>query len=86
MNQQEATALLHDTLSGYRRLPYRTLSARVGSEEHLQATGASGTEYQVEVQYFWDRREGGPVRVACYIDILTTAAGERLCRCASRSS
>ena len=63
MNEQEATDLLRSTLATYRRVSYESLRERLGKGEHLQITGASGAEYQIEVQFFWDGASGGPIRV-----------------------
>jgi hypothetical protein len=56
LDNLEAMELLHNVLTGYRRQSHQALSAHIGQEECLQVTGASGTEYQIEVQFFRDGR------------------------------
>ena len=68
MDKHEAKALLADKLREYRVLTYEQLRARVGDQDNLELTGQSGTEYQTEVQFFWDHKPGGDIRVMGAID------------------
>ncbi len=68
MNKQEARALLADKLTDYRKLPYADLVAKIDDDDYLTVVGQSGTEYQIEVQFFWDSQPDGDLRVFGGID------------------
>ena len=68
MDTQEASGLLKGKLAEHRRLFYADLAARVGTGKHDRLLGASGAEYQVEIQFHWDDRPGGTIRVMASID------------------
>lgn len=68
MDKEEATKLLTNKLAEYRELSYDQLVAKIGNDDYLEVIGASGTEYQIEVQFMWDRKPGGDVRVSDGID------------------
>ena len=68
MDRQEALGLLNAKLDDYRKMSYADLVAKIGDEEVLQVTGASGTEYQIEIQLMWDHKPNGDVRVTGAID------------------
>jgi len=68
MNKSEALAILNAQLarfsSYFELLPF-IASKRV---ETCEIRGASGTNYQVEIQCFWDDKSGGDIRVIGSID------------------
>jgi hypothetical protein len=70
MDRSEATAILEDALNEIRRLPYADLVAHYRNEQHvLQVEGASGAEYQIEIEAFWDLPgRPGDLRVMASID------------------
>ena len=68
MDDQEARRLLQEQLDSYRQLPYAALAARIGSEEHLEVGGPSGTSYQIEILVRWDSIPEGKVRVNGAVD------------------
>mgnify|MGYP001814266335 FL=1 len=68
MNREEALSLLDAHLDRYRELSYAELSAKIGDEEFPEVVGASGAEYQMEIQIRWDHKPGGDVRVMGTID------------------
>lgn len=69
MNNDEAIQLLDAELADYRQLPYADLARRIEDESvHIERRGASGAEYQVEIQFFWDGDAGGGVLVIGSID------------------
>lgn len=70
MNKREAMQIAEAELLQRRRLSYAELRSRIirQEEEHLDIRGASEQAYQVEVQYFWDGAEAGPIRVMVSID------------------
>ena len=68
MDREEALGLLNAKLDDYRKMSYADLSAKIGYEEFLEVTGASGTEYQIEIHVTWDRKPDRDVRVMGTID------------------
>lgn len=68
MDKVEATKLLTNKLAEYRELSYDQLVAKIGNDDYLEVIGASGTKYQIEVQFMWYRKPGGDVRVSDGID------------------
>ena len=68
MNKREARNLLQEQLATYRRLPYTAPTARIGTEDHLEVVGPSGSSYQVEILVMWDGIPGGNVRVDGAVD------------------
>ena len=68
MDHEEALALLNAKLDDYRKLSYDQLAARVGMRESPEVVGASGAQYQMEIQIIWDNKPGGDVRVMAAID------------------
>jgi len=60
--------LLAAKLAEYRKLSYAKLAAKIGDDDYLEVTGESGAEYQIEVQFMWDHKPGGDVRVSAGID------------------
>jgi hypothetical protein len=70
MDRSEATAILEDALNEIRLLPYTDIVGRYRDEQQvLQVTGASGAEYQIEIEAFWDHPgRPGDLRVIASID------------------
>ncbi len=68
MDKQEARNLLEQQLAGYCTVHYSDLVAKIDSQECFEILGPSGVEYQVEIQFFWDDRREGNVRVIGSID------------------
>ena len=68
MNKQEAQSLLRKTLKRYKKWPYDELRDMIGKIDTLQIKGETGTEYQVEVQVFWDNKLKQNIRVSGAID------------------
>ncbi len=68
MNKQEARNLLDRQLARYRTVPHSDLVAKIGCQECFETLGPSGVTYQVEIQFFWDDRRGGNIRVIGSID------------------
>jgi hypothetical protein len=63
MNRREARSLLERGLAAYRGRPYAEMVALVGSDKNWTETGASGTEYQLEIAVRWDAEAGGAIRI-----------------------
>ncbi len=68
MDTAEAKTLLKSHLQSYRSRPYADLVRLIGRVEVARLPGASGVEYQVEINFNWDNRTGGNVRVIGSID------------------
>jgi hypothetical protein len=69
MNTDEATAIVRQELTKLRARPYAALVALIGNNPPtIVVTGASGGEYQIEIQALWDVDPGGDVRVIGSID------------------
>ena len=68
MNKQEAQSLLRKTLKRYRKLSYDELRDMMGKIDILEVEGETGTQYQVEVQVFWDNKRKQNIRVLGAID------------------
>lgn len=68
MNREEAQAILDAKLDEYRRSSCADLAAKVGCEEICEATGPSGTTYQMEILVAWDGKPKGDIRVLGSID------------------
>jgi hypothetical protein len=68
MDKSEAQKILGEQLArfgSYSELVPLVESRRV---ENFEIRGASGANYQVEIQFFWDYKRGGIVRVLGSID------------------
>ncbi len=68
MDKEEATELLAAEVSHRRAQNYAQLTQLIGDEQHQEVIGGSGTEYQVEVQAWWDDRQERNLRVIVSID------------------
>lgn len=68
MNLDEARTLLRSHLETWRRRSYADFVGLLGEPQVAQVRGASGVEYQVEVEVCWDGSPGGLVRVVGSID------------------
>jgi hypothetical protein len=68
MDKREAAGVLALELEGYRAMSYGELVGLIGDPAIYERSGASGLEYQVEVQVFWDDRPKGNVRVIASVD------------------
>ena len=54
MDKTEARAVLVEKLAAWRQRPYAELASMVGSHSVIEACGASGAEYQIEIEVLWD--------------------------------
>ncbi len=68
MNKEEARGLLAEHLDRMAGAGYAALAARVGENAVLEATGASGARYQIEMQIVWDGAPRGSLRLLGGID------------------
>jgi hypothetical protein len=68
MDNREASLLLTAALARYRGLTYSDLRPRIGEVICDEVAGASGTKYQIEINFDWDDRPSGDIRVMGGID------------------
>ena len=68
MSRDEGRALLTAHLARYRAHPYSRLAELVGSVETEDVRGTDGTIYQLEVEFFWDDKKNGDIRVLAALD------------------
>ena len=69
MDRDEARAVLAPRLDQFRQRSYGDLLALMGDIAILEAVGDSGTEYQIEIEVFWDDpREKANLRILGSID------------------
>ena len=68
MDTTEARLILEKELARYRSRSYDELVATVGNADVLERTGASGTEYQLEIVSFSDHGAIGDIHVIASID------------------
>jgi hypothetical protein len=70
MTLTDKQQLLASHLATFRAWPYETLAKEIlrttkahDCLNHVEGTWDDGTEWQIEVNVFWDDRKGGDVRV-----------------------
>jgi hypothetical protein len=69
MDSTEARELLRTYLATFERMPYDQLCSKVDRDlGSKKVQGASGIEYQMTIDVFWDHRPGGAVRIIGAID------------------
>ena len=68
MDKQEAKRILAEEMAKYRSRSYEELKQLVSDVDAYEVTGASGADYQIEVQVIWDGKPGGDLRVLASID------------------
>lgn len=68
MNQLIASEILNEQIAELRTISYAALSSRIETTDVRKVIGRDGTTYQIEINYFWDGRKGGEVRVIASID------------------
>lgn len=68
MNNAEALELLRAELQSFRELDHAALVTRIGDTHVVERTGASGAEYQVDVEVVWDGRPDSDVMVIGSVD------------------
>jgi len=81
MSNEESAALLEQELAKFRDESYADLVRRMEAGSlHIDVTGATGRNYQVQIDFFWDDRPGGNLRVAGAVDDSGWRALVPLCR------
>ena len=68
MDRAEAEEILATELARVRGMSYAEIRTLIKDSEHVDVTGKSGTEYQVESQAMWDSKPEGDLRVMVSID------------------
>ena len=70
MNKEEMKAILSEHLARYRTRTYSDLVRLAESKQidTFEVKGASGADYQIEIQFSWDDKPQGDIRVHGSID------------------
>ena len=70
MNKVEAHRLLVQELDVFRGKPFGKLTSLVGTPIHIERKAPGGTEYQLEIEVFWDDPSfpDGNLRIMASID------------------
>jgi hypothetical protein len=70
VDKEEAKRILHSELKKLQSKRYDKLLDMIDSQKTYKITAPSGSEYQIEVQAFWDNpsEPGGDLRVIASID------------------
>jgi hypothetical protein len=69
MDKKEAVALLEAELDRFQSESHEDLVRRIDGEPVVcERRGGSGVIYQIEIQFFWDDRSGGDVRILGAVD------------------
>ncbi|HBB88249.1 MAG TPA: hypothetical protein DC047_11595, partial [Blastocatellia bacterium] len=68
MDNEEATSVLGRELERYRAMPYAELIQLLDETNHIDATGSSGTDYQVDISVMWDDKSKGDLRIIGAVD------------------
>ncbi len=68
MNRPEAERIANEVASRYRSRPREELLRCLNDQDVSEVVAPSGNRYQIEVQAFWDGRNGNDLRVRIAID------------------
>lgn len=68
MDADEARLVALRQVNRYRARTHAELQRLIGAPAGFAAAGPSGKTYAVEVEVFWDDREGGDLRVTASVD------------------
>ena len=74
MNKQEAERVANEVASRYRARSRDELLRYLKEQDVFEIVAPSGNRYQIEVQAFWDDREGNDLRVRIAVDDLGFSA------------
>jgi len=68
MDRAEAKTILANELNEFAARPYDQLVASIKDPEVKNVLGKSGTNYQIEINVFWDTKPNGNLRIMASID------------------
>jgi len=68
VNEAEASSVLVQELARYRAMPYAELLSMLDETKHIDVSGPTGTNYQVDIQVMWDDKPKGDLRIIGAID------------------
>lgn len=68
MNRTEAAVILRSNLDRLESLGYAPLSALIGENQTSEQGGETGARYQLELNFLWDHRANGAIRIIGSID------------------
>ena len=68
MEHAIARKLLKEELESLKTRPFSFFAQSVNRTTHKKIVGQDGTNYQIEIEVFWDNRRGGDIRVIGSVD------------------
>jgi hypothetical protein len=68
MDKTEAKIVIIEELKSYRSKSYEELVKLVGNLMTYEIQGVSGINFQIEIQFLWDRQPNGDIRVVGAVD------------------
>ena len=68
MDRAEAKLILAKELTEFAARPYDYLVASINHTDVKNVVGDSGTNYQIEINVFWDSKPDGNLRIMASID------------------
>ncbi len=68
MDKEKARAVLAEALRPYRATSYAALRDMIGEVDVYQIANPDGTDFQIEIEAFWDGKPDGDIRVLGGVD------------------
>jgi hypothetical protein len=68
VDKSEARSVLREYMARYKARSYAELADKISRLDVCEARGASGTNYQIEIQVVWDDKQRRTLRVLGAID------------------
>jgi hypothetical protein len=68
MDNEEGMSVLAREMEHYRAMPYAALIRLLDETKHIDTTGPSGTDYQVDLSVMWDDKSKGDLRIIGAVD------------------
>ncbi len=68
MDKEKARAALAEALQPYRAKSYAALRDLIGQTDVYQIANPDGSDFQIEIEAFWDGKPDGDIRVMGGVD------------------
>jgi hypothetical protein len=68
MDKEKARAVLAEALRPYRAKSYAALRDLIGQVDVYQIANPDGSDFQIEIEAFWDDKPDGDIRVMGGVD------------------
>ena len=68
MNKEKAGAVLSEVLKPYRAKSYAELKTLIGQIDVHEIENAEGSDYQIEILVYWDKKPNGDICVSGGVD------------------